>query len=70
MLVIFVGAIGAFILEGIIGLFVGAVVLALGYQLFLAWLNEGRPQTVKAARRGSRRRRPRQSSDLVQERRG
>ncbi len=70
MLVIFVGAIGGFILEGIIGFFVGAVVLALGYQLFLAWLNEGRPQTVNVGRRGSRRRRPRQSSDLAQERRG
>jgi hypothetical protein len=29
------------ILSGIIGLFVGAVVLAVGYKLFLVWLNEG-----------------------------
>jgi len=41
MLVIFVGAIGGFIATGIIGLFVGAVVIALSYKLFLAWLNEG-----------------------------
>ena len=41
MLVIFVGAIGGFISSGIIGLFVGAVVIALSYKLFLAWLNEG-----------------------------
>ncbi len=38
-LVIFLGAIGGFMLEGIIGLFVGAVVLALGYTLFMAWLD-------------------------------
>jgi predicted PurR-regulated permease PerM len=28
------------ILSGIIGLFVGAVVLAVGYTLFFAWLNQ------------------------------
>ena len=38
MLIIFVGAIGGFLNAGIIGLFIGAVVLALGYKLFLAWL--------------------------------
>jgi predicted PurR-regulated permease PerM len=41
MLVIFMGAIGGFVLSGFIGLFVGAVVLALGYKLFMAWLGEG-----------------------------
>ncbi|MFQ5937573.1 MAG: AI-2E family transporter, partial [Acidiferrobacterales bacterium] len=41
MLVIFIGAIGGFIVEGLIGLFVGAVILALGYELFLTWLSEG-----------------------------
>jgi predicted PurR-regulated permease PerM len=39
MLVILLGAIGGMILSGIIGLFVGAVVLAVGYTLFVAWLN-------------------------------
>jgi predicted PurR-regulated permease PerM len=38
MLIIFVGAIGGFLNAGIIGLFIGAVVLVLGYKLFLAWL--------------------------------
>jgi len=38
MVVIFLGSIGGFVLAGIIGLFIGAVVLALGYNLFLAWL--------------------------------
>ena len=41
MAVIFLGAIGGFVLSGIVGLFVGAVVLALGYDLFMLWLNEG-----------------------------
>ena len=41
MLIILVGAIGGMIYSGIIGLFVGAVILALGYELFNAWLKEG-----------------------------
>jgi predicted PurR-regulated permease PerM len=40
MLVIFIGAIGGFMTSGIIGLFVGAIILALGYKLLLAWLGE------------------------------
>jgi predicted PurR-regulated permease PerM len=40
MLVVFVGAIGGFLSSGIIGLFLGAVVLALGYKLFLTWLKQ------------------------------
>jgi predicted PurR-regulated permease PerM len=38
--VIFVGAIGGFISWGIIGLFVGSVVLVLSYKLVLAWMHE------------------------------
>jgi predicted PurR-regulated permease PerM len=48
MLVIFVGAIGGLIASGIIGLFVGAVVLALSYTLFQAWLSEA-PDGAAAA---------------------
>jgi predicted PurR-regulated permease PerM len=40
MVVIFVGAIGGFLASGIIGLFVGSVVLALSFTLFKAWLVE------------------------------
>lgn len=40
MVVILLGAIGGLILSGIIGLFVGSVVLALGFKLFTAWLRE------------------------------
>ena len=36
--VIFVGAFGGFIAMGIVGLFIGAVVLSVAYKLFLAWL--------------------------------
>ena len=42
MLVILLGAIGGMIMSGIIGLFVGAIVLALGYELFMTWLNESK----------------------------
>ena len=42
MLVIFLGAIGGFMSAGFIGLFVGAVVLALGYELFMAWIDDTR----------------------------
>jgi predicted PurR-regulated permease PerM len=38
--VIFMGAIGGFLLQGIIGLFVGAVVLAVGYTLLNDWLSQ------------------------------
>lgn len=41
--IVFLGAIGGFVSMGMIGLFVGAVVLSVGYKLFLAWLREGRP---------------------------
>jgi predicted PurR-regulated permease PerM len=44
MLVILMGAIGGMMLSGVIGLFVGAVVLALTYQLFQAWLQAPPPR--------------------------
>ena len=46
MAVIFIGAIGGFITSGIIGLFVGSVVLVLGYKLLLAWLYEDEAQVL------------------------
>lgn len=36
--VVFLGAIGGFVAMGIIGLFVGAIVLSVGYKLLLAWI--------------------------------
>jgi predicted PurR-regulated permease PerM len=43
MLVILLGAIGGMIMSGIVGLFVGAVILALGYSLFRVWVQKGNP---------------------------
>lgn len=40
MPIILFGAIGGVILMGILGLFVGAIVLAIGYTLFMDWLNQ------------------------------
>ena len=40
MLVVFIGAIGGFLFNGIIGLFLGAIILSLGFKLFELWLNE------------------------------
>jgi predicted PurR-regulated permease PerM len=45
--VVFLGAIGGFIALGLIGLFVGAVVLSVGYKLFLAWLKPGSTATLE-----------------------
>jgi predicted PurR-regulated permease PerM len=40
MPVILIGAIGGMIRAGIIGLFVGAVVMAVGYTIFMAWMEQ------------------------------
>jgi predicted PurR-regulated permease PerM len=42
MLVIFIGVIGGTMAHGLIGLFVGPIVLALGYELGRAWIAMGR----------------------------
>ena len=41
MPIILLGALGGMVSAGLIGLFVGAVVLALGYVIFMAWVAEG-----------------------------
>jgi predicted PurR-regulated permease PerM len=41
MPVVLLGAIGGMIMSGLIGLFVGAVVLSVGYTLYTAWLDAG-----------------------------
>lgn len=38
IVVVFLGAIGGFVALGLVGLFIGATVLSVGYKLFLAWL--------------------------------
>jgi predicted PurR-regulated permease PerM len=38
MLVVFLGALGGFIAYGFLGLFFGAIIVSLGYRLYIAWL--------------------------------
>ncbi len=40
MLILFMGSLGGFMTGGILGLFVGAVILSLGYTTFMAWVDE------------------------------
>ncbi len=40
MVIILIGALGGMISGGLIGLFVGGVTLALGYKIFMEWVNE------------------------------
>lgn len=46
MPVIFLGAIGGLVTSGIIGLFVGAVILVLAYELFRSWLDASQGATL------------------------
>jgi len=41
MPVILIGAIGGMMAYGILGLFVGAIVLAVGYTMYRAWMQAG-----------------------------
>lgn len=43
MPVILIGALGGMVSAGIVGLFIGAVALAVGYQLFMDWVNQPEP---------------------------
>lgn len=45
--VVFLGAIGGFIVMGPIGLFVGSIVLSLAYKLFLAWIDATLPASLE-----------------------
>jgi predicted PurR-regulated permease PerM len=45
MLVILIGALGGMMLQGILGLFIGPVVLALMYQIYSNWVAEGTADT-------------------------
>ncbi len=55
LVVIFTGVIGGLIGFGIIGLFIGPVVLAVGYTLLAAWVAEGEDDTVPPATSSDRR---------------
>jgi len=53
MLVILLGAIGGMLTSGIVGLFIGAVILALGYKLFQAWIEMGDQDSETITETGS-----------------
>jgi len=46
MPVILLGALGGMAAAGILGMFVGATLLALGYQLFMGWVGTNRPAEI------------------------
>jgi predicted PurR-regulated permease PerM len=48
-LLILAGVLGGLLTLGIVGLFVGPVVLAITYNLLQAWVAEGEPPTRKGA---------------------
>lgn len=47
MSVIFLGVLGGFMTMRLIGLFVGAIILSVGYKLFIAWLDAGIPDIYR-----------------------
>lgn len=49
MVVILLGALGGMVTGGLIGLFVGGVVLAVGYQVFMEWVDAGAPASPDTA---------------------
>ena len=45
LLLIFAGVIGGLLSFGIVGLFIGPVILAVSYTLLRAWIDEGLPKS-------------------------
>jgi predicted PurR-regulated permease PerM len=46
MLVIFIGVLGGTIAHGIVGLFVGPIILAVAWQLMMAWIRDEKAEAV------------------------
>jgi predicted PurR-regulated permease PerM len=47
MLVIFIGVLGGMIAHGIVGLFVGPIILAVAWELMMAWIREERAEAAQ-----------------------
>ncbi|MGY3942506.1 AI-2E family transporter [Aeromonas tecta] len=47
MPVVLLGALGGMATNGILGMFIGATLLSIGYRIFMAWVNEGQPHVEK-----------------------
>lgn len=52
MPVVLIGALGGMVVSGIIGLFIGPIVLAVGYRLFWEWVDRDASATTTSAGRG------------------
>jgi predicted PurR-regulated permease PerM len=48
MPVMFIGLLGGTLAHGIVGLFIGPIVLAVGWELMMAWIGDERSQDVPA----------------------
>ena len=46
MLVIFIGVLGGMLAHGIVGLFVGPIILAVAWELMMAWIREERAEAA------------------------
>lgn len=46
MLVIFIGVLGGMLAHGIVGLFVGPIILAVAWELMTAWIREERAEAA------------------------
>ena len=53
MLVLFMGSLGGFMAGGILGLFIGAVVLSIGYTVFMAWVDQADGEDASTLSEGS-----------------
>jgi predicted PurR-regulated permease PerM len=53
MPVILIGALGGMATGGILGMFIGATVLALGYQIFMRWVDDNPERAQQTAAGGS-----------------
>jgi predicted PurR-regulated permease PerM len=51
MVVILLGALGGMATAGILGMFVGATLLTLGYRIFMSWVADN-PDAVESRREG------------------
>jgi predicted PurR-regulated permease PerM len=51
MVVILLGALGGMATAGILGMFVGATLLTLGYKIFMSWVADN-PDVVESTREG------------------
>ncbi|MET0656601.1 MAG: AI-2E family transporter [Steroidobacteraceae bacterium] len=59
MPVILFGALGGMASAGIVGMFVGATLLAVGYQIFMSWVANGQPADAAPAKLGTTDSKPR-----------